>query len=109
MSRNPDFLIDDTVTSNWGVETDGNIDEVKPVINVDLAGGSHVIESIRVSALLRPVQSADEGPQQPGDEASVTDDPDSGRRFTAMRQFAIEVCMRSASQNCSSIGAEAIR
>jgi hypothetical protein len=101
-SRNPNFLIDDTEASNWGVSTDGNVDETRPVINVDLAGGTQMVRSVRVSALLRPVQAADEGPQGPGDE--VTDDPDSGSRFTAMRQFAIEVCRQSASVNCSGTG-----
>jgi hypothetical protein len=32
---NPDVLIDDTETSNWGVETEDNIGVTKPVINVD--------------------------------------------------------------------------
>jgi len=105
-SRNPVFLIDDTELSNWGVETDGNVNETKPLINVNLAGGKQMMRSVNVSALLRPVQAADAGPQNPEELGSVTDDPDSGSRFTAVRQFAIEVCTQSASVDCDGIGPE---
>jgi hypothetical protein len=37
--------------------TDENIDVTQPVINVDLAGSVHVVRTVRVSALLRPVQA----------------------------------------------------
>ena len=39
----------------------------------------------------------------------MTDDPDSGSRFTAMRQFAIEACTQSGSTDCSGIGSDGYR
>jgi len=102
-SRNPGFLIDDTQGAIWGVKTTENIDKSQPVINVDLAGGAHMVNTVRVSAELVPVASTD--PNTRGlVGTSVNDDPDSGSRFTAMRSFAIEVCTQSASQDCSGTG-----
>ncbi len=98
-SLNASKLIDDTEASNWAglseagvsVDTPG----AHPFVNVNLGGGQQVIREVRVSAMLRPADPAqDENPNQPDDE--------SGSRFTALRQFAIEVCNESASNDCSS-------
>ncbi|MDP9067784.1 MAG: M36 family metallopeptidase [Actinomycetota bacterium] len=63
-------LIDDTETTNW-VSDEGATVKGKQV-TVDLAGAEHVIDSVNVSAMLN-----DSGGQN---------------RFSALRQFAIEVC-----------------
>jgi len=102
-SRNPGFLIDDTQGAIWGVKTKENIDKSQPVINVDLAGGAHMVNTVRVSAQLVPVASTDVNSRGLVG-TSITPDPDSGSRFTAMRSFAIEVCTQSASQDCSGTG-----
>ena len=79
-SRNMDSLIDSTEATNWGGVTAGNVDETNPFVTVDLAGEkAQTIRRVGVSALLRPAEENDM-------------DPDSGSRFTALRQFAIEVC-----------------
>ena len=96
-SLNAASLIDDTEASNWaGVnETDG-VDVTNPYGVVDLAGGAHTIRTARVSGMLRPAEAS-------GDElpvAAADDDPDSGARFTALRKFAIEVCLQSAEVSC---------
>jgi hypothetical protein len=63
-------LIDDTEDTNWAVT--GATPNVKgSQATVDLVGGAHMIRSIQVSAMLSP---------------------SSGGRFTALRQFAIEIC-----------------
>ncbi len=69
-------LIDDTETTNW-VSDEGATVKGKQV-TVDLAGGEHTVDSVNVSAMLN-----DSGGQN---------------RFSALRQFAIEVC----SGKCSS-------
>ena len=90
-------LIDDTEASNWaGVNPAGvSVDSVSPYVAVDLAGGRSTIRTVRVSAMLRPADDGnDADPNQP--------DGDSGSRFTALRKFAIEVCVQSATANCTS-------
>ncbi|RYU09344.1 M36 family metallopeptidase [Nocardioides iriomotensis] len=97
-SLNAASLIDDTEASNWaGVnETDG-VDVTNPYVVVDLAGGAHTVRTARVSAMLRPAEaSGDELPLA----AATDDDPGSGSRFTALRKFAIEVCLQSAEVSC---------
>jgi hypothetical protein len=97
-SLNAASLIDDTEASSWaGVnETDG-VDVTNPYVVVDLAGGAHTIRTARVSAMLRPAEaSGDELPVA----AATDEDPDSGARFTALRRFAIEVCLQSAEVSC---------
>jgi extracellular elastinolytic metalloproteinase len=90
-SLNTGSLIDDTENTNWaGVDASGvSVDSAHPFVNVDLAGGKQAIKSVVVSAMLRPAADDD-------------NDADSGQRFTALRQFAIEVCSDSATVDCSS-------
>ena len=82
-SLNTGSLIDDTENTNWaGVDASGvSVDTAHPFVNVDLAGGKQKIKSVVVSAMLRPAADDD-------------NDADAGQRFTALRQFAIEVCSR---------------
>ncbi len=92
-SRNPAFLIDGTEATNWGGVTAANVDRSRPTVTVDLAGGKHTIRRVQVSAMLNPAPAGplDEVPLFAGQAA----DPDSGSRFTALRQFAVEACVSS--------------
>lgn len=95
-SRNADFLIDGTEATNWGgVNADGttNVDEQSPFVTVDLAGSkARRVRHVNVSAMLRP----SEGGSDPLPVLAAADeDPDSGSRFTALRKFALERCVRS--------------
>lgn len=86
-SVNEDSLIDDTQATSWGVSTLGtSVDESLPSAVVDLAGGVSTVRSVRVSAMLRPADDAD---------------PDAASRFTALRQFAIEVCNDAGTGRCA--------
>ena len=98
-SRNAAALIDGTEATNWGGVTAGNVDDTHPFVAVDLAGSKAVkIKRVNVSAYLTPAPAS-------GDElpllTKVDEDPDSGSRFTALRQFGIDVCTSS----CTSPGA----
>jgi extracellular elastinolytic metalloproteinase len=96
-SLNTTRLIDDTEATNWaGINPGGtSVDAVSPYVAVDLAGGQSVVRSVRVSAMLRPPNpDADDDPNQPDEE--------SGSRFTALRKFAIETCVQTATANCAS-------
>jgi extracellular elastinolytic metalloproteinase len=87
-SRNPSFLIDGTENTNWGGVTSANVDTSRPFVAVDLAGKKRVrINRIQVSAMLNPA------PAEP-EVVPLAADPDSGSRFTALRQFALEVCVK---------------
>jgi hypothetical protein len=87
-SRNPRFLIDGTEATNWGGVTEGNVDSTRPSVSVDLAGKRKVkIKRIQVSAMLNPA------PAEP-EVVPLAADPDSGSRFTALRSFALEVCVK---------------
>ena len=90
-SLNTSSLIDDTENTNWaGVDASGvSVDTAHPFVNVDLAGGKQKISTVEVSAMLRPASDSD-------------NDADAGSRFTALRQFAIEVCTQTATVDCSS-------
>ena len=80
-SRGPGQLIDGSENFSWGVATEAPVDVSNPSIDVDLAGKKPVvIRTVAVSAMLRPAY--------PGD-------PDSGSRFTALRKFAVEACVRA--------------
>ncbi|HEY3014852.1 MAG TPA: M36 family metallopeptidase [Nocardioides sp.] len=88
-SLNAGSLIDDTESTNWAGFAGGkNIDEQHPFVVVDLAGGVHTVHRVQVSAMLRPA------PPSPTD-VPLAADPDSGSRFTALRRFAIDVCVSS--------------
>jgi extracellular elastinolytic metalloproteinase len=87
-SRNPGSLIDGTEATNWGGVTEGNVDASRPSVAVDLAGGVRTVRRVQVSAYLNP------SPPD-GSEIPLAADPDSGSRFTALRRFALEACVRS--------------
>ncbi len=57
-------------------------------MSVDLAGKRHRISRVNVSAMLNP------SPPD-GSEVPLAADPDSGSRFTALRKFALERCVRN--------------
>ncbi len=99
-SRNPGFLIDGTEATNWGgVNGDGttNVDETSPFVAIDLAGKRATrINRVNVSAMLTPAPAS--GTEIP----FVVENPDSGSRFTALRQFALEACVKA----CSTEGAQ---
>ncbi len=81
-SLKTEALIDGTEDTNWAGVTEANVDESKPFVAVDLAGKKSKIRRVQVSALLNPVDGADDIDQL------------SNSRFTALRQFAIEVCVK---------------
>ena len=85
-SRNADALIDGTEATNWGGVTEGNVDATNPSVAVDLAGDVQTVRRVGVSAYLTPA------PADPNALPLAQDDPDSGSRFTALRQFALEAC-----------------
>ncbi len=93
-SLNADSLIDGSENSNWGGLSTSNVDETNPFVAVDLLGGVHKVRRVQVSAMLRPA------PADPN-EIPLAADPDSGSRFTALRQFALEACVR----DCTSANA----
>ncbi|VXB23001.1 M36 family metallopeptidase [Nocardioides sp. AX2bis] len=90
-SLNADLLIDGTEATNWGGVTETNVDESRPYVSVDLAGGRSTVRRVQVSAMLTPAATGDDGLPL----AQVDEDPDSGSRFTALRRFAIEACVRA--------------
>jgi len=94
-SRNPHHLIDGTEATNWGGVNadDTNVDQRSPWVTVDLAGRKvRTVHRVNVSAMLRPTEAgASEVPLL----AATDEDPDSGSRFTALRRFALERCVRS--------------
>ncbi|GAW50019.1 MULTISPECIES: M36 family metallopeptidase [unclassified Nocardioides] len=89
-SLNAGSLIDGTEKTAWGGVTATNVDESRPFVAVDLAGGVHQVRRVQVSAMLNPA---------PGESTDVplASDPDSGSRFTALRQFALEACVKACS------------
>lgn len=100
-SLNVDFLIDDTEETNWaGVNTDKPVDEQNPYVIVDLAGGKRTISGARVSAMLRPA------PAGATDIPLAQDDPLSGSRFTALRKFALQTCVDTATNDCTKADAK---
>ena len=96
-SLNAASLIDGTENTNWGgINGDGtNVDELSPWVSVDLAGKKpHRIHRVNVSAMLNPAPGS-------SDPLPLAQDPDSGSRFTALRQFALERCVKA----CGTAGA----
>jgi hypothetical protein len=94
-SLNPEALIDGTEATNWGGVTDTQVDESNPSVSVDLAGDVQTVKRVQVSAYLTPA------PASATDIPLAQDDPDSGSRFTALRQFALEAC----TADCGTAGA----
>ncbi|HEY0646032.1 MAG TPA: M36 family metallopeptidase, partial [Nocardioides sp.] len=94
-SLNPEALIDGTEATNWGGVTEAQVDESNPSVSVDLAGDVQTVKRVQVSAYLTPA------PASPTDVPLAQDDPDSGSRFTALRQFALEAC----TADCGTAGA----
>ncbi len=98
-------LIDDTERSNFvsgrpGSTTGGSVgNDANTVrgrqVTVDLAGkASKLVDVVKVSALLRS------GAPCEGEEECDPQD-NSQNRFSALRQFAIETCTVTATNNCS--------
>lgn len=85
-SLNPEHLIDGTEATNWGGVTADNVDVSNPSVAVDLAGATQTVRRVNVSAYLTPAPASDDP------VPLAQDDPDSGSRFTALRQFALEAC-----------------
>jgi hypothetical protein len=93
-SLNVASLIDDTEATSWaGVNATESVDALHPFVIIDLAGGKHTLKSARVSALLRPVVDANDA------------DQGSGGRFSALRKFAIDVCVAKSASDCKSTNA----
>ena len=79
-----DDLIDDTEGTQWystGAPVQGR------QVLIQLAGGAHQVDRVKVSTLLRPVQTTE--PPAPPDPPQ--------NRFTALREFEIYACRVSAS------------
>ncbi len=95
-------LIDDTERTNFvsgrpGSETAGTAgNDAETVegrqVTVDLAGDRQLVDVVKVSALLRSGASCE------GEEECDPQD-NSQNRFSALRQFAIETCIASATNN----------
>ena len=97
-SLNAEALVDDTEATNWaGVNAEQGVDASNPYVVVDLAGGARTLRTARVSAMLRPADAS--GEELP--VAAADEDPDAGSRFTALRRFALEVCLQSADVSCA--------
>ncbi len=82
-SRDDKALLDGKENTNWAGVTAATVDRSKPSVAIDLAGGTHTIRRVQVSALLNPP------------EAKGENNPDSGSRFTALRRFAVEACLKA--------------
>ncbi|MCP3422067.1 M36 family metallopeptidase [Nocardioides pinisoli] len=95
-SLNPEALIDGTEATNWGGVTEAQVDEAHPSVAVDLAGDVSTVRRVQVSAHLTPAPESGTG------LPLAQEDPDSGSRFTALRQFALEAC----TTDCGSADAE---
>jgi extracellular elastinolytic metalloproteinase len=92
---NLDKLVDDTEATNWAslthVGTSSELTDVRGrYVIVDLAGGKRRIGKVHVSAMLRPADPSDPGR-----------DTGSQNRFSALRQFALEICTKSGKNDCT--------
>lgn len=88
-SLNPLALIDGTERTAWAGVTAEPVSTSHPAVTVDLAGGVHTVHRVQVSAMLNPAPA--DGTEVP---LAKDPDPDSGSRFTALRSFALEACVR---------------
>ena len=85
-------LIDDHEGTNWaslGTAVQGR----SVTVHLDPAKGSHKIHRVQVSAHLRPADANDPG----GDTGAQN-------RFSALRQFQVQVCAVSATVDCTQDG-----
>ena len=82
-------LIDETEETNW--RADGPVEGQQ--VTVDLAGGSHLVDRVNVSAFLRP--------REEGDKFG---DTDTQSRFSALRGFEILTCNETQSNDCEDPG-----
>ena len=98
-SLNTKALIDGTEATAWGnvVPDAGNVDQAKPSVAIDLAGRVHRIRRVQVSAMLNPAPA--DPNEVPLARTAQQPDPDSGSRFTALRRFALEACVRRCSSD----------
>ncbi|CAA9330014.1 MAG: hypothetical protein AVDCRST_MAG72-206 [uncultured Nocardioidaceae bacterium] len=98
---NLEQLIDDTEATNFvsGFPADpAGPEKVQGrQVTVDLAGGRQLVDVVKVSALLRS-NAADQGECNEGEPGCDPQDL-SQSRFSALRQFAIEVCTQAAANN----------
>jgi extracellular elastinolytic metalloproteinase len=81
-------LIDDTEGTNWaslGAAVQGRA----VIVHLDPAKASHKVRRVQVSAHLRPPDPTNTG------------DPGGQSRFSALRQFQIQVCTVSAGVDCT--------
>ena len=86
---NHSLLIDDTEEFNWaflGETTDEDIEGKQ--VTVDLAGGTHLVKEIQVSAMNRP-----EAPNDSYDDIAQN-------RFAALRSFEILTCDAATGADC---------
>jgi len=91
---NFDALLDDTEATNWNSKAGkGGPPTVEGrQFTVDLGGGAHPVDTVRVSALLRSGSECNEVVEE-------CDPQDlSQNRFSALRQFAIEICTANANR-----------
>ena len=94
-SLNTGSLIDDTEDTSWaGVNDTASVDSSSPYVVVNLAGGKHTLRTARVSAMLHPAPAS-------ATDVPLAADPDSGSRFTALRRFALDTCVASATNDCT--------
>ena len=82
-------LIDDTEATNWTGSKSPSVKGAK--VTVNLAGGTHRVSRVNVSAMLRPRNVI----QGQGDPQDV-----SQNRFTAMRSFKLLYCKASKDRKC---------
>lgn len=95
-SLNATSLIDDTESTNWaGVNSSASIDSTHPYVVINLAGRTaRTIHDLKVSALLRPAPAS-------ATDVPLAQDPDSGKRFTALRKFGLDVCTSSCTTSAA--------
>ncbi len=97
-SLNAEQLIDGTEETNWGGVAVESVDATSPAVAVDLAGGTHTVRRVAVSAMLTPAPAA----ADPIPLAQADPNPNSGSRFTALRKFELQACTAA----CDTAGAE---
>jgi extracellular elastinolytic metalloproteinase len=79
-------LLDETEATNW--RADGPVEGQQ--VTVNLAGSARLVDSVQVSALLRPQ-----------DQGNKFGDTDTQSRFSALRRFEILTCDGTGNTDCS--------